>query len=144
MNITHLFPGRPRPPPCPASSLLALSPSDHFPLLCWGLDTVWVWSELWFWCWMKRVVVPSMQAITKPPKMDRAERQRLWKRCLAWPGVSAEDFIRGWFFDADFDSISVVDCEAWLSWGLWGVTQDDLAIEVWFPRPILPPIEKTQ
>mmetsp|Transcript_53213 Transcript_53213/g.128905 ORF Transcript_53213/g.128905 Transcript_53213/m.128905 type:complete len:228 (-) Transcript_53213:83-766(-) len=110
---------------------------SHWPIShasTWGkyvllFAAAWCFNEAAFWAWMKLFFMPSCQGITEPPKMCKAERMRLWERCMRNPGMSAQDFARGWFFDVEFEKITREDCDRWLAWGMWGLTLEQLTDE---------------
>jgi hypothetical protein len=61
-----------------------------------------------------------------PPEPLSRSLEELYDNCLRYSPGGAEDFIRGWFFDAPMASITRDDVLEWLAWASYTSTWDRL------------------
>ena len=61
-----------------------------------------------------------------PPEPLSRSLEELYDNCLRYSPGGAEDFIRGWFFDAPMSSITRDDVLEWLAWASYTSTWDRL------------------
>ena len=81
-------------------------------------------AELLWWC-LCEVEKTRFQPVAAPVAMSPARRALLWRRCLTWSG-DAREWLRGWFFDSEFEHISRADAKAWIAWAFWGTTPEQV------------------